>query len=186
MKVRVVLFCFLFILAGCGAANEVTSEELEGYEVKQTFDEVMEDNFVFRLVSGKEEYNAGEEVELYGEIIYLGRGEIEIAHASSAILFEIQEQVRGYVLPFAVQEIGIVSKLAAGEPYREKYLKQGVFSLDGDDKQYAAFIDDFKKRRDFPPGYYTVTATTAFSDGNIRRELEAEVDFKVWGEKEKE
>lgn len=186
MKMRVVLLCFLFILAGCGAANEVTNEGLEGYEVKQTFDETIEDNFVFRLVSGKEEYEAGEEVELYGEIIYIGEGEVVIAHASSAVLFEIKEQVRDYELPFAVQDIHIETKLAAGEPYREKYVKQGVFSFEDDGEQYAGFIEDFKKRRDFPPGYYTVTATTAFSDGTIQRELEAKVDFKVWAEEEEE
>ena len=186
MKMRVVLLCFLFILVGCGAETEVTNEDLKDYEVKQTFDETVEDAFVFQLVSAKEEYEAGEEVELYGEITYTGEEEINIAHASSAILFEIKEQVRDYVIPFAVQEIGLETELAAGEPYREKYLKQGVFSFELDDERYAEFIEDFKGRRDFPPGYYTVTATTSFHDGTIHRGLETTVDFKVWAEKKEE
>ncbi|MCF3944850.1 hypothetical protein [Oceanobacillus alkalisoli] len=184
MKVRVVLFCFLFILAGCGAVNEVTNEDVKDYKVKQTFDETVEDTFVFQLVSAKEEYEAGEKIELYGEITYTGKGEIKITHASSAILFEIKEQVRDYVVPFAVQEIGIETELAGGEAYREKYLKQGVFSFELEDEQHVEFIEDFKDRCDFPPGYYTVKATTSFHDSKILRELETAVDFKVWAENE--
>ena len=186
MNVRILLLCFLCLLAGCVGSNEVTNEDLLEYEVKQTFDETMEDEFIFQLVSGKEEYEQGEEVELYGEIVYTGEEGVTIAHASSAVLFKIKEQVRGYELPFAVQEIGVETDLTAGDPYREKYLKQGVFSFERDEEKYAEFIEDFKRRRDFPPGYYTVIATTAFNDGVKQRELEAAVDFKVWAAKEEE
>lgn len=179
MKRLVFLFVGMYLLVGCSSLSQITEEDLVSYEVKQTFDEQVEDDFTFRLVTEDAEYQEGEEVALFGEIIYTGEEEVKIAHASSAILFEIKEQIRNYTIPFAVQEIGIETKLIPGERYREKYLKQGVFTSELDDEEFVEFIEDFKNRSDFPPGYYTVNATTAFYDGTMHREIEAEVDFKV-------
>ena len=48
------------------------SNTLDDYKVKYSEAEAEEGDFTFRLVSVQETYQVGEEVELYGEIIYTG------------------------------------------------------------------------------------------------------------------
>ena len=176
------VFALVLVLSGCGQSNEfsqVDQADIDEYEVMQTFDEKTEDDFIFRLVSGKEEYLPDEPVELYGEIIYTGDEKLEIVHGSSSVIFEIQEHVRGHIITHTIQEIAMYTHLIPNEPYRENYTKHGIFYSEFDSKEYIEFIEDFKNRDGFPPGYYTVKATTAFYDGTMHREIEAEVDFKV-------
>lgn len=179
MRNFIVVLTFV-ILVGCGTSNTVTNEDVASYEVKQTFDEQVEDEFIFRLVTGKEEYQEGEEVELYGEIIYTGAEEIIIAHAASAVIFNIEEQIRGFEVTHAVPEIGLQTTLVPDTSYREDYSKQGISYTEQESEDYTKFIEDFSSRNDFPPGYYTVEATTDFFDGTDHRKLKAAVDFKLW------
>ena len=174
-----VFLTFLLVLAGCGTSIEISQADIDKYEVKQTFDQKIEDEFIFRLVSEKEEYLPDELVELYGEIIYTGDEELEIMHGSSSVIFEIKEHVRGHIITHSIQEIAAYTRLIPNEPLRENYLKQGVFYSEFDSKEYLEFIEDFKNRKGFPPGYYTVKGKTAFYDGTTHREIAAEVDFKV-------
>lgn len=180
---KILLFLsVVMLLAGCVNSELVTDEDLAAYEVKQTFDEQREEDFIFRLVSEKETYQEGEEVELYGEIIYTGEENLLIAHAASAVIFQVKEEVRGLELSFAVPEIGMQTELIPNEPYRENYDKRGVFSSELDSEQYIEFVEKFTNNEGFPAGYYKVEATTAFYDGNSHREIKAEVDFKVMNE----
>ena len=44
-------------------------------------------DFVYRLVSEKEEYGQGDQVQVYGELEYIGEeDEITIGHAASAFI----------------------------------------------------------------------------------------------------
>ncbi|WP_280770550.1 hypothetical protein [Salipaludibacillus daqingensis] len=177
----------LFFLVGCHSSDSISSSELDEYVVSQTTDETIQDDFIFRLVSEKKEYNEGEEVALYGEIEYIGeKDEVTIYHSSSAVLFPMEEKIRGYDIGFAVDDIGLSTTLKQGEPYQEKYVKSGSYSPDQDPEDYVSFIRDFLNRDDFPSGYYVVGAYADFSvdaeenEGSRERfKIEAAVDFKV-------
>src|SRR5699024_224840 len=98
--------CILY-LSGC-SFTENTIVNVDEYEVKNIVDEVVEGDFIFRLMTEKEQYKESEPISLIGEIIYTGeQDEIEIVHSSSAVLFNIFEEVRRYELGDGVQDIGV-------------------------------------------------------------------------------
>src|SRR5690606_25537683 len=102
--------------------------------------------------------------KLYGEIEYIGdKKEVTIHHSSSAILFPMNEEIRGYEIGYGVNDIGLSTTLKQGEPYREEYEKSGGYSPDQDPKDYVKFMENFLNRDDFPPGYYIVNGFTDFS-----------------------
>lgn len=174
--------------ANGNSANESDiTDKLAEYDVQQTSDEVTEGDFIFRIVSEKEEYQENEEVNMYGEIEYIGeKDEVDIFHSSSAILFPLKEQVRGYDIGFAVNDIGITTTLKKGEPYRESFQKSGGFSENQDPKDYVDFMKKLFEMEGLPAGYYTVKGQTDFYVKNENEEelgekvnLTAEIDFKV-------
>lgn len=173
----------LFIVAGCRSSNQINKSDLDELEVKNTTDESTQGDFVFRLVSEKEEYEADEEnVKLSGEIEYVGDDEkVTIDHASSAILFNMKEEVRDYEIGFGVDDIDLSTDLEQGVPYREDYEKSVGYAQD-DPSGYKRFMKDFQDAddSDFPPGYYVVEGETDFftNDGE-EINIEATIDFKV-------
>ncbi|MCJ7842905.1 hypothetical protein MUB24_18885 [Lederbergia sp. NSJ-179] len=151
--------------------------------MRHTRDETTQDDFVFRLVSEKEEYREGEKVKLYGEIEYIGeKEEVTIVHSSSAILISLEEKIRGYHIDGIVQDIGVTTTLKKGEPYRENYVKSRGSGPE-EDPSYKIFMEDFLKRDDFPAGYYVAKGYTDFfaKSGEVGEHvnIEANVDFKV-------
>ncbi|MBO0991884.1 hypothetical protein [Bacillus sp. SD088] len=108
--------------------------------------------------------------------------EVAIVHSASAILFPIEEKVRGYQIHSSVREIGVTTKLKQGEPYRETYAKKAVMFSE-EDSSYHKFIDLFLEGKGFPTGYYQVNGYTDFfaklgEEGEYVK-IEANVDFKV-------
>ena len=174
------LLLSMLLLVSCGSSDSVDDVELANYEVNQTIAETVKNDFIFRLASEKEEYEQGEHVELYGEVIYTGeKEEITIAHSAVAIQFNLHEHIRGFEISSAIPEIGIQTELVANEPYRENYEKQHIFKIEDNPKDYVEFIDDFQERQDFPPGYYVVQGSANFYDGTENHEMKAKIDFKV-------
>src|SRR5699024_1817719 len=111
----------ILILTGCSFTKN-TIVNVDEYEVENIVAEVAEGDFIFRLMTEKEQYKESEPISLIGEIIYVGeQDEIEIIHSSSAVLFNIHEEVRGYDLGDAVNDIGVTTVLTQNEPYRESY-----------------------------------------------------------------
>lgn len=178
---RLIIFYAFILIAGCGTSNTIDRDVLDEYEVKQTFDEVEQDDFILRLVSEKEVYEQGEDVKLYAEIIYTGEEEeeVEIAHSEYPIYFTLHEKVRDYQITSLIREIGVQKVLAVNEPYRVDYKKQAIDAYSDESSTYQKFIEDFIARDDYPAGYYVVTATAMFYDGEAHRQWEAEIDFKV-------
>ncbi len=183
----VLAVAILLFLAGCSSSDSIDSSELDQYDVVQTSFEVIQDDFVFRLVSEKEEYKEGEEVTLYGEIEYIGeKDEITIHHSSSAIFFPMEEKIRSYLIDYNVEDEGLETRLRKGEPYREDYKKSGGYSPEEDPENYINFIKDFIEREDFPTGYYVVEGYADFfleeEDGEPREvfKIEGKIDFKVY------
>lgn len=168
------------MVSGCSSSNQISNNDIEEYDVNQTTDENVQGDFVFRLVSEKKEYNDLEDVKLYGEITYIGeKDEVVIHHSSSAILFSLEEKVRGFFIGFAVNDIGLSTVLKQGEPYREEYVKSGGYAED-DSNEYVKFMESFLETDEFPPGYYVVNGETDFSLENQENiNIEATVDFKV-------
>lgn len=177
----------LLAIASCSSSDQIDSSDLEEYEVTNTEDETDRDDFIFRLVSEKEQYKENEDVKLYGEIEYTGdKDEITIHHSSSAVLFSMEEKARGYEIGYSVEDIGLSTTLKQGEPSREEYEKSAGYNPNDDQNDYVEFIEDFLNRDGFPSGYYVVNGQTDFSvasekgtenEKNIN--IEAEIDFKV-------
>lgn len=177
----------VFLIAGCNSSEKIGSNELEKFEVKKTTDETIQDDFVFRLVSEKEQYKEGEDVKLYGEIIYNGdKEEVNIHHSSSAIYFDVLEETRGHEIGYVVNDIGLSTTLnRLGNSYRKQYKKSVGYSPDNTSKDYEKFMEGVLNKDGFPPGYYIVKGTTDFSvesEGDLEQEkynIEATIDFKV-------
>ncbi|MHA6252855.1 hypothetical protein [Oceanobacillus sp. CAU 1775] len=170
---------FLFV-AGCGTNNAIDRDLLDEYEVKQTFDEVVQGDFTLRLASEKSVYKEGDEVNMFAEIIYTGEeDEVTISHSEYALYFTLHDQIRDYHIYSAIREIGAQSTLSKSKPYRVDYDKQAVYTFDDETDGYAEFIEDFIARDDYPIGYYTVSATAMFHDGEDHREWTANIEFKV-------
>ncbi|MYL46396.1 hypothetical protein GLV94_12150 [Virgibacillus halodenitrificans] len=177
----------VLLIAGCSSSEKIDSKALEKIEVKKTTDETVEDDFLFRLVSKKDQYKKGEEIILYGEIVYKGdKEEVNINHASSAIFFNIREETRGYEIGYAVKDIGLTTTLhRLGSPYQKQYTKNIGYNPENETKDYEQFKDDFLNNDGFPPGYYKVKGQTDFSlssEGELEQKkynMEAAIDFKV-------
>ncbi|RKD25737.1 hypothetical protein BEP19_01995 [Ammoniphilus oxalaticus] len=186
---KILTAIFLLCITACGAPNQMDrGDHLQDSDVTNTTDETVEGDFVFRLVSEKGAYEVGEEINLYGELEYIGdKEEITIHHSSSAILFPMREQTRGYEIDYPVNDIGLTTTLKKGSvtPYREKYAKSGGFSADQDPMDYVMFMEDFLNTDDFPPGNYIVHGVTQFSSDSgedrdqQRFAIKATVNFKV-------
>ncbi|WP_246944860.1 hypothetical protein [Bacillus pinisoli] len=185
-RVIITVVTILILLIGCQSSNFIVSE-VEKATVSKTSDEVRKDDFVFRLVTEKEQYEEGEEVKLYGEIEYVGnRNGVVISHSSSAILYTIEEKIRGFVIEGAVTNVGLTTNLKQGVSYREEYMKSGGYSPTQDTKDFVRFMRDFLAREDFPTGHYVVKGMADFSVVIDMKEqqqknykIEAEVDFIV-------
>ncbi|TYS47663.1 hypothetical protein [Bacillus infantis] len=180
------LFSAVFLLstiltAGCQSSHSVDNSDLEKYEVSQISDETVQGDFIFRIKSEKGEYEEGEDIELYGEIEYIGeKDEVKIHHSSSAILFPMREKIRGYEIGSAVNDIGLSTTLKKGVPYREEYGKSGGYSEDQDPQDYVNFMKEFLNGTGFPAGYYVVQSSTDFSvESGEHVRVKGTVDFKV-------
>lgn len=170
----------VLFISGCSSSSQISNSDLEEYDVEKKIDESIQGDFVFRLVSDKKEYEAGDDVKLYGEITYVGdKDKVNIHHSSSAILFPMEEKVRGFDIGFVVKEIGLSTMLKQGEPYREEYRKSGKYVEDAP-IDYVKFMEEFSGIDGFPPGYYVVNGETDFYlEGQERINMKATIDFKV-------
>ncbi|MCK6206581.1 hypothetical protein KZX50_14120 [Bacillus infantis] len=176
-----VLLLSTILTAGCQSSNSVDNRDLEKYKVSQISDETVQGDFIFRIKSEKEEYREGEDIELYGEIEYIGeKDEIIVRHSSSAIFFPMREKIRGYEIGSLVNDIGLSTTLKKGVPYREEYGKSGSYSEDQDPQDYVSFMKEFLNNAGFPAGHFVVKGSTDFSVASGEHvRIKATVDFKV-------
>lgn len=189
MKIRncLPLLALILLIAGCGTAddagNGASSSSLEDYTVGATKAEITDGDFIYRLVSEKEEYASGGPVEIYAELEYVGdQDSIDIYHAGSAFFFPMEEKTRGYQLYYPMNDPLLITTLTKGEPLRESYTGSGGYS----DQDTAAYIEFMKQitNNQFPTGYYVVNGYADFfteqADGaQTNYDIQAQVDFKV-------
>src|SRR5699024_9824496 len=173
----------LLLLACTSSSEEI---DVKQFQVENHETEVSEGDFIFRLISEKEQYTQDEPVNLYGEIVYVGdKEEVDIVHSSSAIVFNIFEEARQYELGDGVADIGITTTLERNVPYRETYEKNIGYDSESP-KDYIKFVEDFIGQNGVPIGYYKVKGMTDFAifeDGEHEEakhyNIKASIDFKV-------
>jgi len=184
--IQIIFIMLTLLLSSCTyeleSDNEVT--KLDNYEVIKTMDEVIEGDFIYRLVTEKGEYLDNESVNIYAELEYIGDNEeITIYHAASPFFFPMVEKIRDYSIDYPMDEPLISTKLIKGKPLREEYKRSGGYSSQ-DEKEYVNFMKSFLDN-DFPTGYYVVNGFADFyvqSNENGNKEkynIKAQIDFKV-------
>lgn len=140
-------------------------------------------DFIYRLISEKEQYTEGKEIKIYTELEYSGEQEnIEISHAASPFHFPLYEETREYAVEYAMNEPLLTTQLIGGEALQEYYSGSGGYSAE-EDEAYIEFVQRIMGK-EFPPGYYKANGfayfTAASSAGSgIPYEFHTQIDFKV-------
>ena len=173
-----------FILEACddSGSNTTLVDEINNFDAIQSFSEITEDPYMLRVGSVKEEYKVGEEVELFGELHYLGNKVIKLMSGDSVIQFHIEEKTQNVQVVNIVRDIAVYRDLKKNRPIRESYQKE-LIHIEGVDEDYNRFMEEFMNEKGFPPGYYIVKGVAEFvvildGESEIVR-LETEIDFKV-------
>ena len=150
--------------------------------------EITDGDFIYRLVSEKEEYVENGPVKLYAELVYIGDKEkIEISHAASPFYFPMVEKTRNFQIDYVMSEPLLHTTLIKGEPYREIYSSGGGYGSQ-DDKEYVDFMKKIMNS-EFPIGHYVVNGGANFfvADVETREEKkyrsDSQIEFKVTSEK---
>ena len=157
-------------------------------DVLDNKNEVIEGDFIYRLVSEKDDYVENEQLKLYAELEYTGDMEkIEISHAASPFFFPMVEKTRNYEMDYMMNEPLIHTTLIKGEPLREEYSPRGGYGSK-DDKEYIEFMKRIMNSK-FPIGHYVVNGGANFHvlDADTGEEkkikLNATIEFKVTSKK---
>lgn len=109
---------------------------------------------------------------------------VTIFHAASPFFFPMVEKIRGYEIPYGMNEPLLTTTLVRGEPLREAYTSSGGYSAE-DEAEYVRFMKAFIEEG-FPVGHYIVHGFADFyveaADGEMdTHRLEAQIDFVVSG-----
>jgi hypothetical protein len=181
------------VLASCGSQAKIdkgssdpapTPSNIE--EVNGSSAEATEGDFVYRLVSEKEEYRKGEPVKVYGELEYIGDKEsVTIYHSASPFYFPIVETTRNYSIYYMMDQPLLNTTLKRGEPLREEYKRGGGYG-EQDEKDYVDFIKSLWEDG-FPEGHYVVDGYVDFyvqanTDGEDNKQsykIQTDIDFQV-------
>lgn len=172
-------------LIACGVDEPLKqpADDLTDITVNSAQSDAVQGDFIYRLISEKEQYTEGEEIKMYAELEYNGVQEnIEISHAASPFHFPLYEETREYAVEYAMNEPLLTTRLTKGEPLKEYYSGSGGYSAEEDDA-YIEFVQRIMEK-EFPPGYYKVDGfanfTATSSDGSATpHEIHAQIDFKV-------
>jgi hypothetical protein len=150
----------------------------------ETRKEITEGDFIYRLVSKKDDYVENGPVKLYAELEYFGDMErIEIFHAASPFYFPMVEKTWNYEMDYFMIDPLVHTTLIKDEPLRQEY-SPGVGYGSQDDKEYINFIKRIMNS-EFPIGHYVVNGSADFhvTDTNTGEEkkykINAKIEFKV-------
>ncbi|ANU15017.1 hypothetical protein B481_2945 [Planococcus halocryophilus Or1] len=168
--------------SACGT-DSTPQDDLTDFHVTSPQAETIEGDFTYRLITEKEQYTEGENVEVYAELEYTGELEsIEISHAASPFHFPIYEETRNYSVAYAMNEPLLITVLTKGVPIKEYYSGSGGYSTEDDDA-YIEFVQHISDNK-FPFGYYKMSGYADFfientDDSKTFYNLNALIDFKV-------
>ncbi len=173
-------------LLGCQQSNnEKVDNKVNASQTLETKAEVIEGDFVYRLVSEKTEYSKNEPIKIYAELEYTGdKEEIEIAHSASPFSFPMVETTRDYGIDYNMNEPLLSTKLIKGEPLREEYRGSGGYGSE-DKQEYKDFMKQIMNL-EFPEGHYVVNGIANFyiindeeSEQVKKYYITAQVEFMV-------
>jgi hypothetical protein len=171
-------------MAGCnGNENKPMTNSKHLVETKK---EVIDGDFVYRLVTEKQQYDENGPIKIYAELEYVGDKErVEIFHAASPFSFSMIEKTRNYTIDYLMNEPLLSTTLPKGKPFREEYTGGvGAYSME-EDKEYVDFIKRIIEKK-FPSRDYVVNGVASFfvtSDVETKQEksyaLKAQIEFEV-------
>lgn len=178
------LFIMLLVWAGCSAEEPAASipPSMDGEDLA-TKAEVVQGDFMYRLVTEKGVYREGEDIAVYAELEYVGDEEqVVIFHGASPFYFNLYEKTRNYEIPYAMNQPLLSTVIARGEPLRETYAGSGAFGSN-DPPAYIAFMKRIMEG-DFPAGDYVVNGIADFyvetEDGErTLYRIEGQIGFQV-------
>ncbi|SDW22286.1 hypothetical protein [Paenibacillus sp. CF384] len=166
------LMLFSILLASCGSREEAVVHPTTEVAVTQG-------DFTYRLVTAKPEYSRGEAVPIFAELTYIGDGaSVTINHSASPFYFPIQELTTGYIIDYAMNDVGISTTLYKGKPLRDTFSIRGGGYSENDPKAYKDFIDNFRDNG-YAKGHYAVNGFVDFSVEGQRVRFGAKIDFLV-------
>jgi hypothetical protein len=187
---RLLLFIITALsLSSCSSTHDVdnNSTRVKKNEVLNTSVEVYEGDFIYRIVTEKEEYLKNEKVKIYAELEYIGdKDEVTIYHAASPFSFPMVEKTRDFQIDYLMSEPLISTTLVNGKPLHEEYKTSGGYGSE-DGKKYIDFMKNFINKG-FPSGYYVVNGSVNFhveNAGNNKQDynIKGQIEFKVKGDK---
>lgn len=177
-----------FVLVGCQQnSNEKVENEPSNIRFLETKAEVAEEDFIYRLVTEKAEYDKNEPLKIYAELEYKGdQEEIVIFHSASPFYFPIVETKRNYEIGYDMEQPLLSTKLMKGEPLRQEYRGSGGYDSQ-DEKEYTEFMKQIMNK-EFPEGHYVVNGLADFgvivnekTGQKTEYKLKAQVEFMVSG-----
>lgn len=151
------LFISLFVLSACGTGKSSIPDESKksGDPLPPAEAEVTEGDFVYRLFTEKNTYDATDDIAIFAELTYTGElDSIDIYHAASPFYFPLEERTRGIKVDYAMNEPLLTTTLKKGTPFRQNYEFAGGYS-DQDEKEYVNFVKTLVDDR-FPNGEYII------------------------------
>lgn len=183
-KLIMLIFFIVLILTGCSESGSNKNSVESKQDVLVTRKEIIEGDFIYRLVSEKGEYVEKEPVKLYAELEYIGDKEkIEISHATSPFYFPMIEKTRNYQVDYIMTEPLIHTTLIKGEPIRKEYSPGGGYGSQ-DAKEYIEFMKHIMNS-EFPIGHYVVNGSAHFNvadvetGGEKKYSIDTKIEFKV-------
>lgn len=181
--IRILIPVLVLIACGVDEPLKQPADDISDFTVNSAQSDAVQGDFIYRLISEKEQYTEGEEIKVYAELEYNGAQEnIEISHAASPFHFPISEETRKYVVEYAMNEPLLTTRLTKGEPLHEDYTGSGGYSAE-EDEAYIEFVQRIMEK-EFPPGYYKIdgfanfTATSSAGSATPY-EIHTQIDFKV-------
>ncbi|MFC7677965.1 hypothetical protein [Paenibacillus sp. GCM10028914] len=183
-----IVFLFLImavVVAGCNENKNPAADRTPAMmdeNIMKTKDEVVTDDFIYRLVTEQANYAEGDSVRMYAELEYTGdQDEITIFHASSPFYFPMTETTRGYTIVYPMTEPLVSTTLTKGKPLRSEYNGGGAYD-DKDDKEFVDFMKGIM-RNEFPTGTYNVTGYADFYIEPVAGSTEDDEDNKDYNMK---
>ncbi|MET3196495.1 hypothetical protein [Bacillus sp. OAE603] len=173
---------FIFILSSCSTNQETKKKEsvLDNYNVMNNHSEVRVKDFIYRIVSEKQEYANDEKVKIYLELEYVGNEEqVTIYHAESPFYFNLKEKTRNYDIVYGMNQPLVKTTIVKGRPLREEY-KVGSGGYSGDDpKEYVDFMKKIMDTKRLPYGYYILNGKTDFYVETVKNGKNVQIEYNI-------
>jgi len=173
---------FVFVFSSCTANKETKKKDsiLDEYKVMTSHSKVRVKDFIYRIVSEKQEYAYNEKVKIYAELEYVGNDDqVTIYHGESPFYFNLKERTRNYDIEYFMNLPLVKTTIVKGKPLREEYLV-GSGSYSGEDpKEYVDFMKKIMDTKRLPHGYYNLNGSAEFYVETVKNGKNIEIDYNI-------